>query len=119
MLKFYITDEIEFQINCSRDSLKTHTKMLYTSIYLMEDKNFPGCNTLTHVFIQNLFNVISLDQRLGETKIKSFYLILLQFSCFFFLFSAFICEKHLEAYFDQCLECAEPKRWSKYTTVDH
>ena len=27
-----------------------------------------------------------------------------------------MCKKHEKAYFDQCLQCAAPKYWSKYTT---
>ena len=50
---------------------------------------------------------------LVQIKKKCFSKILLQISCFFQLFA----EKNAENdYFDQRLECAAPKRWSKYTT---
>ena len=37
------------------------------------------------------------------------------FASFFSLFSFFM-QKHVNPYFDQCLECTAPKSWSKYTT---
>ena len=36
---------------------------------------------------------------------------------YFLLFLPFWQEVIEKAYFDQCLECAAPKRWSKYTTL--
>ena len=39
--------------------------------------------------------------------------------CAFSSFSAFFAKNNVEkAYFNQHLECAEPKHWSKYSTVD-
>ena len=40
--------------------------------------------------------------------------------CKFLAFLSFLAEKNAENdYFDQPLECAAPKRWSKYTTLNY
>ena len=55
-----------------------------------------------------------VDQCFGANLKNMFFCrILLQISCFLKLFPV----KNIKiAYFDQRLECAAPKRWSKYTT---
>ena len=46
---------------------------------------------------------------------KADFFILWQFSSFYILFTIFMI-KHEKAYSNQHLNCAAPKRWSKYTT---
>ena len=62
----------------------------------------------------NFFGNKTVDQRSGaNSKILFFAKNLLQISCFFQDF----CSKNAENdYFDQHLDCAAPKRWSKYTS---
>ena len=62
----------------------------------------------------HFFGNKTVDQRFGANLKKHvFCKLLLQISCFLKLF----CSKNAENdYFDQRLECAAPKRWSKYTT---
>ena len=56
-----------------------------------------------------------VNQHFGTNLTNVFCKILLQIACFFKLFGVKNAEND---YFDQCLECAAPKRWSKYTTHD-
>ena len=53
-----------------------------------------------------------------KNNVTCLYTFLLNFPQFsnFFLFSAFCMKNVKQVYFDQCLECAAPKCWSKYTT---
>ena len=61
-----------------------------------------------------LMHVVYFNQRSGANfKKHVFCKILLQISCFFKLFSTKNAEND---YFDQRLESAAPKRWSKYAT---
>ena len=53
-------------------------------------------------------------QRLGATQKNVFFA---RICCKFLAFLELFCRKNSENdYFDQHLECAAPKRWSKYTT---
>ena len=73
------------------------------------------CTTLVKIEKKaHFFGNKTVDQRSGANLKKSvFCKNLLQIFCFFLAF----CRKNAENdYFDQRLECAAPKRWSKYTT---
>ena len=62
----------------------------------------------------SFFGNKTFDQRFGANLKKCIFCKnLLQISCFFWLFTVKNAEND---YFDQPLECAAPKRWSKYTT---
>ena len=61
----------------------------------------------------HFFGSKTADQRFGDMQKNS---VLLKFAAKLLLFKVF-CSKNAENdYFDQRLECAAPKRWSKYTT---
>ena len=54
-----------------------------------------------------------------KNNVTCLYTFLLNFPQFsnFFLFSAFCMKNVKQVHFDQCLECAAPECWSKYTTL--
>ena len=61
------------------------------------------------------FGSKTADQHFGEMQKKLFFT---EICCKILALLRFFCSKNPEnVYFNQRLECAAPKRWSKYTTA--
>ena len=70
---------------------------------------------LKNTFLHHFWGNKTVDQHSGANLNKHVFCnFLLQISCFFLLFNTKNAEND---YFDQRLECAAPKCWSKYTTA--
>ena len=72
--------------------------------------NYGGCSQNYH-----WKSKITVDQRFGANLKKR---VFAKICCKFLAFLNLFCLKNAENdYFDQRLECAAPKLWSKYTTA--
>ena len=105
------------QILGKNSFFKFWTRMLVEGyLYKLQTSQFVSFCIYVHLFIsKNMFSPPKTCFSGNKTLNLFFAEICITFLAFF-LFPLFLHQNFEKAYFNQCLECAAPKCWLKYTT---